>query len=140
MGFASEMTYWYFETFPRPENGNNLTTREAEELAKWDLLPGTLAERAIVIARNTAEKRGEVSLPLSYVVEIAKNLAEREAEYEPESAATKGEAQIKRCRERVRELAEEHFSNDHYLKYRCKGPVCVKDVKVPSGAAQGELM
>ena len=136
MGFASEMTYWYFETFPRPENGNKLTTREAEELAKWDLLPGTLAERAIVIARNTAEKRGEVSLPLSYVVEIAKNLAEREAEYEPESAATKAEAQIKRYLAKTRELEQVHGFQDHALKFGCRGPVCVKSVKVPSGAQE----
>ena len=140
MGFASEMTYWYFETFPRPENGNKLTTRESEELAKWDLLPGTLAERAVVIARDKAEREGLPTLPLSYCVKVAQGLAEREAEPEPETVAAKGEAQIKRNRDRVKELTAEHGTNDHALKFGCRGPVCVKSVKVPSGASQGGLL
>lgn len=121
----------YIKAF-QPEFG--LTNADMNKIKEFIAFhPKANQPLAVDAVAEAAKKEG--NYPVSYVLAIADRFY-RDAWKEDADVPDRWMAAYQRQKKRVAELVEEHFSTEHYLKYKCKGPTCIRDVRVPSGAQE----
>lgn len=94
------------------------------------------AALAIDCVEEAAKTKDDATVP--YCLAIAERFYAEHLE-EPTTVPDRWMAAYQRQKKRVAELVEEHFSVEHYLKYHCKGDVCMAHRPAPSGAQGGLL-